>query len=118
MFDIFDLFNESEFFQMPVGYREEVKCPLCGRTYTDFRKTGKLGCSECYKAFSKPLSGVLRQIHHNPVHCGKIPGNLRAKLSVKKQLEKLRSELQDAVRKDDYERAAVLHKEILEIERG
>jgi len=60
----------------------------------------------------------LRQIHQNPVHSGKIPGNLRAKISVKKQLERLKAELQEAVRKEDYEKAAALHKEILEIEKG
>lgn len=118
MFDIFDLFDNMDFFQMPVGYREEVRCPTCGRTYTDFRKTGKLGCSECYKVFAEPLKGVLRQIHSDYVHTGKIPGNLRGKLSKQRLLEELRAKLKDAVRREDYESAAKFHKEIQELERG
>lgn len=118
MFDIFDLFNNSDFFQIPTTYREETHCPVCGRTYSDFKKTGKLGCSECYKTFAAPLSAVLRQIHQNPVHTGKIPGSMRVKLSKKRRLEELKTKLQEAVRSEDYETAARLHKEIREIEKG
>ena len=118
MYDIFDIFENSGFFQTPVGYREEIHCPVCRMTYSDFRKTGKLGCSECYKTFQSPISDVLRQIHQNPVHKGKIPSNMYAKLSQKRKLEELKQKLQAAVKDEKYEEAAKLHKEILELEKG
>ena len=31
--------------------KTELKCPNCGLTYQDFRRVGRLGCSECYQAF-------------------------------------------------------------------
>lgn len=118
MFDIFDLFNNSDFFQIPVAYKEQTRCPKCNMTYSDFKRTGKLGCSECYNSFKLPIGEVLKQLHHNNVHVGKIPSNLRFELSRKKKLEDLKNKLQDAIKNEQYEEAAKIHKEILEIEKG
>jgi len=38
-------------------------CENCGMEFGSFKKTGKLGCSECYTAFDKQLGAVIRQIH-------------------------------------------------------
>ena len=47
MYDLFsDLFDGFDWFMQPTTYKEEKKCPVCGRTYSDFRRDGKLGCSE------------------------------------------------------------------------
>ena len=35
----------------------EVKCPRCGFTQADFKKSGRLGCPDCYKTFAEGLSG-------------------------------------------------------------
>lgn len=118
MFDIFDIFNNSDFFQIPTVYKEEVRCPVCGITYSDFRRTGKLGCSRCYETFSAPMSQVLKQIHQNPVHTGKLPGNVSAGILKKRKLTELKEKLQAAVKGENYEEAARLHKEILELEKG
>ena len=118
IFDIFDIFDNAELFQRTSVYSEEINCPVCGMSYNDFRLSGKLGCGECYKTFQKPLYDVLRQIHVNPTHSGKIPRNLLSKLSKKRKLEDLRVKLQTAVNSEDYEQAAKIHKEILEIEKG
>jgi protein arginine kinase activator len=32
----------------------ELKCPHCGFTQADFKKAGRLGCSECYTASPRP----------------------------------------------------------------
>src|SRR5208283_1042497 len=32
-----------------------VRCPRCGFTQADFKKAGRLGCPECYKAFAEAL---------------------------------------------------------------
>lgn len=57
MYDLFsDLFDGFDWFMQPTTYKEEKKCPVCGRTYSDFRRDGKLGCSECYKVFRGPVT--------------------------------------------------------------
>ena len=72
MYDLFsEIFNDLGFVS-PIQHTE-LKCPLCGHTYSDFRKSGKLGCGECYNTFRAPLSVTLKQIHQNPVHKGKVP---------------------------------------------
>ena len=115
MFDLFDFFND-DFFDIPTIYRSEIKCKKCGRSYDDFRRTGKLGCMECYSVFSKPLGDVLIQIHQNPKHVGKIPKNIEGGIFLKRKIEDLKQKLQEAVKKEDYELAAKLHKEINELE--
>ena len=39
----------------------ELECPTCGFSHADFKKSGRLGCSECYATFAEPLEGVLKQ---------------------------------------------------------
>lgn len=117
MYDLFsDLFNELGFIS-PIQH-EELKCPLCGHTYSDFRKSGKLGCGKCYETFSSPLSITLKQIHQNPTHLGKIPKQFDAKMKKKRELDSLKNKLSEAVKAEDYELAAKLHREIKELERG
>ena len=37
---------------------EEIKCPNCGFTQADFKKAGRLGCSQCYTTFAEGLEGL------------------------------------------------------------
>src|SRR5512135_675761 len=50
-----------------------VSCSACGLTYDDFRKIGRLGCSECYASFAKHLGPLLKRIHGASQHVGKVP---------------------------------------------
>ena len=117
MYDLFSEFFNDLGFISPVQH-EEIKCPLCGRTYSDFRKTGKLGCGECYKIFKAPLAVTLKQIHQNPVHQGKVPKSFDSKIKKKRELESLKLKLSEAVKAEDYELAASLHKQIKALERS
>ena len=117
MYDFFSEFFNDLGFVSPIQH-EEIRCPLCGRTYSDFRKTGKLGCGECYKTFRSPLSVTLKQIHQNPIHKGKVPKSFDSIIRKKRELENLKKQLSDAVKTEDYELAAKLHKEIKDLERG
>lgn len=87
------------------------------RTYLfRFQTSGKLGCSECYKVFRGPVTETLRQIHPSTVHVGKIPSKSGEELKLKRKYETLKQELSAAVKNEDYETAAKLHKQIREIE--
>lgn len=117
MYDLFsDFFDGFDLFMQPVTVKEEKKCPVCGHTYSDFRRTGKIGCSECYKVFRTPIAETLRQVHPSTVHSGKIPSKSGEELKLKKKYEALKQELAAAVKNEDYETAAKLHKQIREIE--
>ncbi len=110
MYDLFsDLFGGFDVY--PV-YRQEAICKKCGRSYSEFQKTGKLGCAECYEAFSAPLDVTLKRIHSSGEYKGKIPKSAGAGISIKKQIEQLKQRIAEAVRCEDYEKAATLHKEL------
>ena len=110
MYDLFSDFFDS-FDIMPV-YRENGRCPGCGRTYYDFTKTGRLGCSECYTAFESQVRSTLKRMQKSTHHCGKIPSRQSETLIKKRKLEELKKDLAQAVSAEDYELAAKLHKEI------
>jgi protein arginine kinase activator len=94
-----------------------ARCPTCGLTYSDFARQGRLGCSDCYQAFEERLDSVLRRIHGSGEHVGKVPKRAGAGLETKRELERLRAELADAVRHEAYERAADLRDRIRALER-
>lgn len=118
--DFFDAFDALGVLAQPVTHKEEKKCPVCGRTYSDFTKSGKFGCGDCYKTFRASASDILRQIHPTNRHTGKIPSKSGSAIKKQRKYEQLKSQLQEAVNSENYELAAKLHKEIraIESERG
>lgn len=117
MYDLFsDFFDGFDIFMQPSTVKEEQKCPVCGHTYSDFMRTGKIGCGECYKTFRLPIKQTLARIHPNTVHTGKIPSKSGEELKLKRRYESLKAQLSSAVKNEDYETAAKLHKEIKAME--
>ena len=113
MYDIFSEFeNFFNNFDIYPTYREVEKCPGCNMTYSEFKKSGKLGCPKCYDMFKKPLEITLKQIHQNSKHTGKIPATGAMELKKKRQYEELKQKLQQAVKEENYEEAALLHKQL------
>lgn len=91
------------------------RCPVCGWSYDEFARTGFLGCQSCYEKFGNRMEGVLRRIHGATKHVGKAPG--WRKPSAGSRIDVLKAELEDAIRKEEYERAAVLRDQIKELEK-
>ncbi len=119
MYDLFsELFDDFGFVSVIPVQNEQKRCPLCGHSYSDFKRTGKLGCSKCYKTFKNILTPTLKQIHQNPFHTGKVPSSFDEHINKKRKLEKLKKQLSDAVKSEDYESAAKLHGQIKQLERG
>ena len=98
--------------------REDVgiQCPDCAMTYSDFQKNGRLGCGKCYDVFQKNLSELLRKIHGADRHVGKVPFASREVREGHKDIQKLRIELNDLVKKEELEKAALLRDKIKDLE--
>ncbi|MBD3425728.1 MAG: hypothetical protein GF409_00695 [Candidatus Omnitrophica bacterium] len=94
----------------------EAKCPQCGMGYYDFQQTGRLGCGACYEAFEKNLSELLKKIHGSDRHVGKIPFKAERPQKEQKDLIRLRKELAELVRREEFEKAALLRDRIKELE--
>lgn len=53
----------------------EPVCMRCGMTASEMVKNGRLGCPECYNAFSMILDKNLRTVQGTDGHHGKVPVN-------------------------------------------
>ncbi len=91
---------------------EELKCPHCGFTQADFKKAGRLGCSQCYVTFAEGLEGLLKSMHKGTRHVGKVPTALRRGRDLQDRLKHLQKKLDKAVTAEDFEQAAHLRDEI------
>ncbi len=92
-------------------------CPTCGITFAEFREKGRLGCPNDYEFFAEHLTPLLEKIHGATAHRGRLPqGAGAASSSQGEQLLRLRAELQQAVKGEQYEAAARLRDEIRRLE--
>ncbi len=91
-------------------------CGFCGLAHADFKKTGRLGCPECYACFEVKLRQLLGRIHGSSQHTGKVylpPGPAADDAD---RLQVLRGRLERAVAAEDFERAATLRDTIRALE--
>jgi protein arginine kinase activator len=91
---------------------EEIKCPNCGFTQADFKKAGRLGCSQCYTTFAEGLEGLLKTMHKGTRHLGKAPAIYRQTRDLTERLKQLEKKLDKAITSEDFEQAATLRDEI------
>ena len=94
---------------------KEQACPVCGFTQADFKKTGRLGCPDCYSHFGEGLETLLKTMHKGLRHTGKVPKRLGKVLDVSDRLKTLQHELNKAIEGEKFERAAELRDEIRSI---
>ncbi|MBK7999337.1 MAG: UvrB/UvrC motif-containing protein [Verrucomicrobia bacterium] len=90
----------------------ELKCSNCGFTQADFKKAGRLGCSECYTTFSEGLDGLLKTMHKGTKHMGKVPHAMQQSRELSDKLKSLQKKLDKAVAEEDFEQAAAMRDEI------
>jgi protein arginine kinase activator len=88
-------------------------CPTCGATLADFRESGRLGCSDCYRAFEAPLRDLLRRLHGSSRHLGErylAPGGKPENGAP--SIAQLRTQLRLAVETENFELAAELRDQL------
>lgn len=93
-----------------------VSCPVCGMTFENFRNNGKVGCSNCYNTFSSNMLPLIKRIHGNIQHLGKVPKRTGGMLRVGRDIDKLREDLRISVKNEEYEKAASLRDKIRNLE--
>ena len=93
----------------------ETKCLRCGFSQADFKKSGRLGCPECYQTFAEGLEGLLKTMHKGTHHSGKVPEALRADREQSDRLKLLQKKLTKAIEDENFEEAAQLRDEIKQI---
>jgi len=108
-------FSLADFLLKPpasLGADQALQCESCGFTPSDFKKTGRFGCPQCYETFSEILQPMLGNMHKDVVHRGKVPERALARMSRKRRLDQLESDLSEAIKTENYEEAARLRDQI------
>ena len=90
----------------------DIKCPECGLSYKRFKALGKFGCSQCYKTFEEQIDTLVKGLHGHNTHKGKIPKRSNIKIFLRRETEKLRVDLENAIKREEFEKAATIRDEI------
>ena len=84
-------------------------CECGGTGAGDFRKSGRLGCPQCYAQFHRQLRALLRRVHGSSQHMGKVYVSAALDADPEQvRLSTLRRRLERAVEIEDFESAADL----------
>ncbi|MDA9260624.1 UvrB/UvrC motif-containing protein [Puniceicoccaceae bacterium] len=109
-FSLADLMSKTPL--TPVSGEAQLVCESCGQESADFRRTGRLGCSDCYTVFRSLVFPVLEDMHAGTAHQGKVPTAALSRQSSQMQLKKLLDSLARAVAEEAYEDAAKFRDQI------
>lgn len=105
--------GESE---LPEANSSVVRCKRCGSSFHEIAKTGKVGCAECYKTFYDRMIPSIQRIHGNTTHVGKLASSAGSQARLKNELEQAREALKQAIKDQEFEKAAQLRDRIKEME--
>jgi protein arginine kinase activator len=87
-------------------------------TWETIRKREKIGCAECYSIFSEEIHFLLEKMGLRTVHRGKLPKRLSAYKRFFIDAAKLKEGLEEALKREDYEKAARIRDRIRELEKS
>ena len=104
---IYSMFNNTPM--------KSKRCSNCGTSIKEFQQTGYLGCSKCYTEFGDVIEPVIRRVQGNTAHVGRVPTPVTKPTTEK---DRLMMELEQAIRVEDYKKAAVLRDKIKSIQEG
>lgn len=94
----------------------DIQCPHCGLDFSRYRQTYMLGCPHCYDAFGEALEADIRKIHGATEHTGGRTHSQEKLADFQSRLKTLKHELEDAVRREDFDKAARLRDELKELQ--
>ena len=87
---------------------KEIKCPVCGLSYNDFKEKGYLGCSACYGSFSESINEFVFEMERGYSHKGKVPKRFDELLSLKKEIYDIKCEIDRSIQTENYEKVMKL----------
>ena len=102
----------SQEMEQAAGGTQQLKCPHCGFTQSDFKKSGRLGCAECYTTFAEGLEGLLKTMHTGTKHIGKAPAGMQQTRDLTDRIKQIQKKLDKAVADENFEKAADYRDEI------
>ncbi len=95
---------------------DQKECPVCGISFFEFRNSGRLGCPYDYSHFKSDLEPLLTNIHDSVRHVGKRPQRMASSEDSQAELIRLRREMEEAIEREDYEKASEIRDQIKRLE--
>ncbi len=105
----------TSIFSTVPDFLEEVRCDSCGYTLDDYKRTGLFGCDHCYDVFEDSIDDILLKIHGKNRHVKNL-NSYTEKEDKEDNVESLKRKLQDLIKEEKYEEAAVIRDKIKKIE--
>jgi protein arginine kinase activator len=99
--------------------KKKITCMKCGWTLSQLRKTGRLGCPQCYNSFRDVLNDAFETMHRGKLHVGKkLGGKIDESSTIMLEIMNMKKELEELVQREEYEKAAVLRDKINALLKG
>jgi len=114
--DILAGFLSTDKSAQTIGKKESERCETCGIDYSLFKKTGRLGCGDCYKSFRNQLIPLIKRVQGSTAHSGKVSKRCGYDQRIQRHIVQLKNKLRKAIELEAYEEAADLRDEIREVE--
>ncbi|MBI4367975.1 MAG: UvrB/UvrC motif-containing protein [Candidatus Omnitrophica bacterium] len=101
--------------ELKAEHVSELVCKSCGLTYEEFGRTGRLGCSHCYRAFEKLLLPLIKRVQRGVQHIGKVPVGTSGDVKQTLELRELQDRLKKSIETETFEEAAHIRDRIQEL---
>ncbi|HVX39397.1 MAG TPA: UvrB/UvrC motif-containing protein [Gemmatimonadaceae bacterium] len=103
--------------QVATSGTDAVRCSFCNTTMADFRATGRWGCARCYSNFEAGIRELLRRVHGNSRHVGRVyHPPMTETMERASVLGELKDRLRRAIESEQFELAADLRDRIRVLE--
>lgn len=95
----------------------DIICKNCGYSILEFYDLHTLSCPSCYEYFKPKLKKIINKIHGASKHMGKTPHSKKAIIEKENQKSNLENKLNELIKKEEYEKAALIRDNIKNIEK-
>jgi len=114
-----------------ISESQQDRCSYCGTTLNEIKESGRAGCANCYQKFRHILLPIIKKVHGSTHHTGKAPERIAMGSSIMEEVEEaaaaksnsldgkilqLKNEMKEAIKNEEYEKAAVLRDQIRDLE--
>lgn len=102
-----DIFNEINTSAHNASQSADRCCPVCGCSFSEIKKTGKVGCPECYAIFAEDIIKLMKSHGIKGPYTGTLPRRIAGFRSRLTDRMDIRTKLEESLKNEDYEKAAV-----------
>lgn len=116
--DIQGIFRDIELRKAELDIDTKRLCPACGKSLYEIKRTGCAGCPECYSVFSGDIKNAFSSHGLNGKYSGSLPKRVKGFKSSLTDRSDLQAKLEEAIKIENYEKAAVYRDYLKALENG